>query len=184
MPRFAALLAAFTLAFSTAAWAHAPYEDERTPEGWAWAKIRHDKIADFGELCGNLDPYANMDDPCRRISPQFMVDVLTVPKLRQEIARRHVRLRGVRVNGTIDLSDADITSEVRIDASRIEGSVILNGSHWDRFLSLEGSTVAGDFSATEMHTESDVLLRNGAAVQGEVILVGAKIGGNLLGRDG
>jgi hypothetical protein len=132
MPRAAALLAAFVLAITTTAWAEGSYDDENTPTGWAWARIRNDEIADFSERCGQLDPHARngWDDPCRQIAPQFLIDVLTIPKWRDQVLRHRVRLRGARINGTIDLAYAEIMSELSINASRIEGQLLLNQSHW------------------------------------------------------
>jgi hypothetical protein len=182
MLRVTALLVAFALAFTTAAWARGgPYDDEKTPMGWAFARVRNDEIADFGKRCGELDPRSSngWDDPCRRISPQFLIDVLTVPKWRDQVLRHRVRLRGVRIDGTIDLADAKISAEVSVHASRIEGNLNLDGSHLDLVLSLSGSTLGGDFSAPRMHSESDILFVNQAAIEGEVSLVGANIGGNL-----
>jgi hypothetical protein len=122
MLRVTALVA--VAAFTTTGWARGPYDDEKTAVGWAWARIRNDEIADFGGRCGELDPRTKIgwDDPCRQIPPKFLVDVLTVPEWRDRVARHWVRLRGVRIDGTIDLSDAEIKSEVWVDASRIEGT--------------------------------------------------------------
>jgi hypothetical protein len=181
MLRVAALLAVFLLAFMTAARAQKPYDDERTPAGWAWKQIRNDQIVDFHARCGVLDPATRngWDDACRQIPSKFLVDVLTVPKWRDRIVRHRVRIRGAQVEGAIDLSNVEISSEVWIDASRIEGNTILAGSHWFRPLSLRGSTLAGEFLAQRMHTESDIVLSSHAVFKGSVDLGGAEIGGNL-----
>jgi len=71
-----------------------------------------------------------------------LIDVLPVSKWRDQLRRHRVRLRGVRIDGTIDLSDADISSELWVAASGIKGNLILASSHWDRLLSLRGSGAA------------------------------------------
>jgi hypothetical protein len=47
MLRIAALLIVVLLAFTAVTSAQEPYDDERTPEGWAWKQIRNDQIVDF-----------------------------------------------------------------------------------------------------------------------------------------
>jgi cytoskeletal protein CcmA (bactofilin family) len=180
--RMAALVAVFAIGWFGTASAQAPYDDPKTPEGWAWAKIRNDEIADFGQRCkGELDPHdkTGWDDPCRQIAAKFVVDMLTVPKWRDQLPRQIVRLRGVRIDGTIDLADTEIAPEVWIDASRIEGHLILADSHWKRLLSLRGSTIVGGVSGYRMESESTIVLREKAAIEGDVNLGSARVHGDL-----
>ena len=181
MPRLAVPIVTFMLAFATTAWGQASYDDVKTAVGWAFARIRNDEIADFSQRCGKLDPHnkTGWDDPCRRIPSRYLFDVLTVPKWRDQVARHRVRLIGALVDGTIDLSDAQITAEVSINESRIEGSLLLTDSRWDRALSLQGTTLSGALRADRMRSASIVLLRDHAAIEGDVGLLGARIGSNL-----
>jgi len=181
MPRLAVPIVTFMLAFATTAWGQASYADVKTAVGWAFARIRNDEIADFSQRCGKLDPHnkTGWDDPCRRIPSRFLFDVLTVPKWLDQVARHRVRLIGALVDGTIDLSDAQITPEVWVNASRIEGSLLLTDSRWDRALSLQGTTLSGALRADRMRSASIVLLRDHAAIEGDVGLLGARIGSNL-----
>jgi len=181
MPRLAVPIVTFMLAFATTAWGQASYDDVKTAVGWAFARIRNDEIADFSQRCGKLDPHnkTGWDDPCRRIPSRYLFDVLTVPKWRDQVARHRVRLIGALVDGTIDLSDAQITAEVSINESRIEGSLLLIDSRWDRALSLQGTTLSGALRADRMRSASIVLLRDHAAIEGDVGLLGARIGSNL-----
>jgi len=116
-----AALAATALALTSAAWAQGSYEDERTPAGWAWARIRSDEIADFGAHCGELDPHSKegWDHACRQIPPQFLVNVLTVPKWRNEVLRHRVRLRG-------SASMARSTSPMLKSISKASGILLLH----------------------------------------------------------
>jgi cytoskeletal protein CcmA (bactofilin family) len=180
--RIAALAAVFAIGWFGTAPAQTTYDDPNTPEGWAWAKIRNDEIANLNARCGKeVDPHdkTGWDDSCRQITAKFVEDVLTVPKWRDQLARQRVRLRGAWINGTINLEDTEVTPEVWIDASRIEGRLILDDSHWKRLLSLEGSTIAGEFSGERMVSESSILVRGNAAIEGNVNLRGAKIAGDL-----
>jgi hypothetical protein len=67
-----------------------------------------------------------------------LIDVLTVSKWRDQLRRHRVRLCGVRIDGTIDLSDTDISSELWVAARGIKGNLILASSHWDRLPGLSG----------------------------------------------
>jgi cytoskeletal protein CcmA (bactofilin family) len=180
--QMAALVTVLMIAWLRTAAAQTTHEDPKTLEGWAWQRIRNDEIADFNERCQKeLKPHdkTGWDDPCRQVPAKFLVDILTLPKLRDQLARQRLRLRGARIDGTMDLTDTDITAEVRIDASRIDGDLILASSHWKHSLAVEGSNIAGRVSASGMRTESDILLRSAAAIEGEVDLTAAKVGGTV-----
>jgi hypothetical protein len=97
-------------------------------------------------------------------------------KMAAPVAAVRVQLLGARISGTVDLSDAEVTSEVWIQGGRIEGDLMLAGSHWDRSLVLEGSTVTGRFFAPRMRSESDLLLGERTAILGDVDLGDDKIG--------
>ena len=168
--------------------ARTAYDNVRTPAGWAWHRIRNDQIADFADrvptgksaACGPLDP-AKVDpaDSCHSIPAQFVIDMLTIPRLRDHLGRHGLRLRNARIRGTIDLQDGEIPLEVWIDASRVEGDLLLADSHWKRLLSLEGTTVTGTLSGERMMSDSSVLLRQHAVFQQGVALSEARISGDL-----
>ena len=183
----AVIFAVVMLGFITSVCAQAPYDDPWTPTGWAWSKIRDGEIADFrtrNGCNGRLDPVSETgwDAPCRQIPAQFLVDILTVPKWRDQISRHRVSLIGAHINGTIDLRDAEITPEVELNANRIEGDVELVGSLWRRSLSLSYSTIDGGLSALRLRSESDVNLGH-AAVKDDVVLGSAQITGSLFMND-
>jgi hypothetical protein len=200
--RYIAFWLAVTLAFATGASAQVPDETPSratakvhnpevgastqgkawcTPTAWPWREIRNGEVFDFEKRC----PATNQgwDDPCREIAPQFLVAVLTVPECRDQLVQHRLRIRGVRILGNVDLSNAEVSPEVWIEGSRIEGKLFLDGSHWKRRLSLEGSTLTGDLQASRMHTEDDVTLANRAQINGIVDLQAAKIDGSLWMND-
>jgi hypothetical protein len=181
--RLFALIVVGSISLSPEAAAQAPYDDPGTAAGWAWAQIRNDQIADFSSRkgCnGTLDPHVKTgwDNSCRQIPAQFLVDVLTNQKLLGQVRQHGVRLRGARVNGVVDLTDAEIPPEVWIDASRVEGDLILSGSHWNEYLSIEGSALLGKLDANGMRIERDINLQH-AVVEADVDLSSAKLGGVL-----
>jgi hypothetical protein len=114
----------------------AAHGEVQSAEDWAWEQIRTGKVADFDAQCGELDPKtdAGWGDACRRISSQFLQDVLTDPARQTREPRHRVRLRGAGIIGFVDLATADFDQEVWIDSSRFEGGLSLDGSHWLRDL--------------------------------------------------
>jgi hypothetical protein len=157
----------------------------QTPEQWAWAQITQGLPADFGPKCNNGKPSPDpakpegWNDDCRKISAKFVVDMLTVPKQRDRIARHQVFLRGARIVGDVDLSGADIAEEVWLRDCRLEGSLKLAESRWDRILALEGTVVTGGLNAEQITTKSHLLVRYKSVVEGAANLRGGKIGGDL-----
>lgn len=184
--RSAALLAAILVfALVSAAAAQTAYDDEKTPEGWALARLRNGETADFDKRCQEIDPQNKTNwktksgAPCKQIPAKFVVDVLTDPKYRDQLGQHGMRLRWAQIAGDIDISDAEITQEVWIDKSKIEGSLDLSDSHLKRLFSLDGSTLTGDLLAYRMDSRSSLFLRNHAVFRGKVELGGARIGGDL-----
>jgi predicted flavoprotein YhiN len=82
-----------------------------------------------------------------------LIDVLTVSKWRDQLRRHRVRLCGVRIDGTIDLSDTDISSELWVAARGIKGNLILASSHWDRLPGAE--RIAVDLSPPYVDVDRD-----------------------------
>jgi hypothetical protein len=151
------LLAVCLLAIPGIGSAQTSLDDPNTPAGWAWAKILNDEIADFNEKCERtLDPRqeTGWDDPCRRVPPEFLRNVLTDRKYRDQIPQHGARLVGASIDGTVDLTDSEIKSEVWVKASRVEGKLVLTDSHWSLPFVLSGSTIIGDFSAERMRADS------------------------------
>lgn len=167
--------------------AQARYDDERTQEGWAWARIKRDEVADLNLRCdpagkARLDSRADAgwDDACRKITASFISDVLTLPRWRDRIARHGLRLRGARIDGDLDLVNAEIRSDLWIDASRIEGKLDLTGAHLAGVLSLQRTMLHGDLAAERVRADAGLLLQDHAAFRGDVILSSARIAGHVL----
>ena len=62
-----------------------------------------------------------------------------------------------------------------MDESRIEGSLDLSGAYLTRHLSLESTQIRGDFSARDIRSNSNLLLRGGATFKGNVVLATATV---------
>jgi hypothetical protein len=160
--------------------------DIKITEHWVWDQIFNDKKADLDERCkGEDNPQS-----CTQISVKFLADVLTKKEVRDWIPRNRVRLRGLRIDGdeikrndiikhVIDLTNAEVTVEVWIESSTINGDLLLDGSHWSRLLDIRDSNLDGSFSASRIRSDSDIRLRNNV-VKGDTDLFDAKIGGELI----
>jgi hypothetical protein len=177
--------AIFTLGWFGIAFGQLSYEDPKTPEGWAWAKIKNDEVADFSKRvppgqstpCGEFDPNeANgSGDQCRALPAKFIVDILTLPKWRDQIGQHGVRLRGARIEGSVDLSNADINPQLTISASRVHGSLNLSDSHWKHLISLQGTHVKTGIFGYRMIAEGGFFMTH-ATVEGAINLTGSKFG--------
>jgi cytoskeletal protein CcmA (bactofilin family) len=165
--------------------ARTAYDNVKTPEGWAWSRIRQKEVADFNELCGTtqLDPNKNEDTLwqayCRKISSRFLEDLLTRSPWRDVVPRAGISIVGARVVGDVDLENAKLIRSLWIEGSRIEGKVNLRRTQTDSPIGLGGSLVNGDFIADHLHSESDLFFGSGLTVKGAVELEGATITGEV-----
>jgi uncharacterized protein YjbI with pentapeptide repeats len=162
--------------------AQAPYEDMQTPEGWAWVQIKQGKEANFNERCTPVHAPARNEihrtDSCRRISGAFIVDVLTHASMRNLVPFAGVRIVGARIEGDINLQNANFDRVLTVQQSLVENDVILNAARAESAVGFVGSIVEGRFLALQLRGELSLDLRF-TEFKREVVLNGAKIDGDM-----
>jgi hypothetical protein len=135
------------------------YDDQQTPEGWAWARIKNGEVADFNELCNtshlnpNDETERHWDDACRKLKPNFIVDLLTRSPWRDQVPFSGVNIMGARVEGDIDLRNANWKPALIIESARIEGQIVLERSHSEGVIGFRGVRVTGKVDAGGMRAE-------------------------------
>jgi len=165
--------------------AQALYSDETKPDGWAWAHLQHDEMADLNRRCPDgrtsvsSRPDVDWDNDCRKITAKFITDIVTDPQLRNRIGRHGIQLKGARVDGTLDLVNAEVSSALSIIESRIDGDLNLTDTHLTHRMHLDGTQVRGRFLADQLRSDSSLFLSDHAAFEDDVILNGAKISGDV-----
>jgi len=174
----------------------------KEPERWAWNKICLGAKADFNRRYRRtLDPKKKDGwDKKRLVSPSFLQTILLYDPWHGAIGRRGVWIIGAWFRKKIDLENARIDFEVRLQRTRFEKSVqftgvttqgllSFGGSYFARglflnratiggVLSLIGCKVAGKLQMDKLDVASSLFMRGGAEFA-DVWLTGAKIGDQL-----
>jgi len=162
--------------------------DELAPsEAWAWGQIRAGTVADFN---AHFDKTLDPSDPegwgdNRKLGAGFLRRIFFEPTYRDEIP-----VEGVRIVGAF-LPDGQILRAVRLDKHvslercLSEKTIDFEGLQTESFLSVDGSRVVATTDPASInlagaHVEKELSLGKGATFEGDVILVGAKIDGQLI----
>ena len=179
------LFLALAICCGAPAHAQATYDDETTAEGWAWARIRDGKPADFNLRCETtpaLDARAadeaRWTEACRLLPAAFLIDVMTKPAWSDRVPHSGVTIVGARIDGTVDLAHATLERALIVRRSRIEGTVSLETARTDSAIEFSDSSLAEGFSAAGLRSGSSLDL-SGSTHKRRVDLRFARVDGHV-----
>lgn len=180
-----ALFLALTICLGGQARAQQAYEDEATPEGWAWARIKEGKAADFNLRCATSPALevrapeeARWTDACRHLSSTFLIDLMTKPALSDRVPRSGVTIVGARIEGAIDLGHTTLDRALIVRRSRVEGAVSLDTARTESAIEFSDSRLTEVFSATGLRSGSSLDL-SGSEFKQRVDLRFSRVDGHV-----
>jgi uncharacterized protein YjbI with pentapeptide repeats len=112
-------------------------------ERWVWDQARQGKVADFNALRDqHLDPrQAAGWSADRRLRSSFLETVLLEEPYCQALPRQRLNIRGAWFDEPVDLENATLAHEVRLEGCRFEKAVTLSRIKTAYLLSFESSTL-------------------------------------------
>jgi hypothetical protein len=157
-------------------------------ERWVWACTLAGEVADFNKLYGlvqPLDPSRDdgrwfSDAQPRRLSADFLSDVMAVPEFAEAVPRRGLRVFGAWFDEIVDLTGVSFDREIWFNRSLFDGEFHLRYGRVG-LLSVEGSSFARKVDFENARFDQHVLLSAEARFNDRVHLFGMKVGGNFLG---
>ncbi len=155
--------------------------DGEHQDDWMRRLIAAGEDVDFNKLCGTeaLDP-RTPDDPrwaanCRAVSAVMLRGLLAAPWL-ADGAPHGIRLRGARIDGTLNLDDIHIrAAEFTLIGSSLAGDLILSGAHMDGWLVLRGSVISGQIDASGSKFDGAILVDDKTLLVGKLNLVASTV---------
>ena len=165
-----------------AAGAEPATNDTSAQEEWIRQQIETGGDVDFNQRCGTevLDPGTSNDArwaaSCRAVNPDMLRAMLARPAL-ADSAPHGVRLRGARIDGTLNLDDIHITAAefTLIDCS-LAGDLILSSAHLDGGLWIRGTAISGRIDARSLRVDHGMEIGNKTKLVGKMDLSLANIG--------
>lgn len=163
-------------------------------EQWAWnQRLCLGRTADMSQATIAVEPGAKDEASCkpgesntapqwpdsRRLSANFLRTVLLFEPWRSAPPRALVSIACARFDDTVVLEGEAVAASVQIVNSHFAGEVSFIGARFARLLNLSGSRFAEGLSGDRMQVEESLFLRDGARLDGELRLLGARIGGSL-----
>jgi hypothetical protein len=156
------------------------YEELTEPERAVWNAIETGALVELPLAA----PVA--DDPAtgetwgwdRQVRAQLLYELLTGVNGPKEAHPRALKLVGARITGTLDVEAATLSCSLNLRRCSFEQPINLQEAQ-TRAVRLPGCSVPG-LNGEQLHTRGDLQLNDGFTVQGQVNLLGAHIGGNLV----
>jgi hypothetical protein len=157
-----------------------PRDTWTKPESWAWQRICVGETADFNARTGvTLDP-RNLEgwSGDRTLSSGFLKTILLYDPYRGALTHKGVRIVGGWFREPIDLENARIHVELKLDGSRFDQPLSFRSMRTEGLLSLFGSKFSGKLNMDKIAVGEDLFMDGDAEFQ-DVDLTGAEIGGQI-----
>lgn len=160
-----------------------PDEHWTDAEKFVWSRVCVGAVADFNEgtaYGGDLDPRKPEGLPeSRVIRSGFLETILLEDKYRQALTRRGVRIAGARFKEELELENAHLGYELRLERSLLEQGAFLPDVITTEGIDLNGSKIAGTLYMQRLRAAKTVAMKDGTDIA-TIDLRGAHIGGDLL----
>ncbi|MDA8002453.1 MAG: hypothetical protein MPL62_14335, partial [Alphaproteobacteria bacterium] len=161
------------------------------PEEWAWERIRRGEVADMRRAPGGGGSSA----PCnpvkggvnawktvaRTLSAKFIKIVATRLCSADIPGDLRIHIVCAIVKGKIDIANANVEMELRIENCSIVDGIIIDAAHFRRGLSINGSVVELEILGRGAVFDRDFFVCHGRYPY--IHLESAKIGGDLVAKD-
>jgi hypothetical protein len=151
-------------------------------EKFVWRRVCVGELADFNkgrDYGGDLDPKGQEGLPQSRIlRPSFLETILLEEKYLHALTRLGVRIVGARFTENVDLSGAQLEREFWLYKSLLEKGVNFRGVRSTQAILLNGSKITGTLNMDSLRADRNLLMTEKAEF-GEVVLLGAHVGGQI-----
>ena len=166
-----------------------PPSEWTKPENWVWEKICEGKVANFDKHPDEhpdarpFDPRKQEDSENwsdRTLRSSFLETILLHEPFRSAIPRQGVHIIGAYFPEPIDLSDASIDRLLTLSLSRFRSKVGMRRLTTSSFIALGGSEFECELDMQSVTVEGSLIMGDGAEFNQEVVLAGAKVGGQIV----
>jgi uncharacterized protein YjbI with pentapeptide repeats len=159
-----------------------PADDHWKPqEQLVWKRVCSGDEANFNiepGYGGDLDPKDPAGLPESRVlSSSFLATILLSDKYRPALTRRGVRITGARFTESVDLQNAELSSELWLDRSLFEKGADFSALRSTRRLTLYGSKIIGPLKMNELDLRGDLSIAKAQFTEVQVPF--AHVGGYL-----
>lgn len=152
-------------------------------ESWAWEQLCASKIADFNKLLGedlNVKSQERQLDQ-RLLKSSFIETILLNPPYRNVLPRRGLRLIGAVIAGELDLNNADISAEIKIEKSKLLEGIRLDGATFHLGIAFNECYITGKIIANNLRGKPYFAIEKSFIA--EMDMSGSRIDGSLFANN-